>query len=413
MSARGKRDSVVAGAFVIGGIIAATAFTLWLARAVEWFEKRTAYVVQFSIEHGAMGIQKGSEVRLGGQRVGHVTKVGFNPAEGPAKAIDVTVSIKESVALYKDAKFTLEQPLLGSVSTINIPYIGTPASQVAAENTVFPADVAAPSFLKSAGYGDEQRTQLQETLRDVREIAGRMKGLVEKVDDRVTPALDNVREASADLKAITGDVRSRLPQWGQRLSSILEAADGIAADAKVIPADVRAAIAVARKLLDEGAPKVQATLDSIQDLARKFNTETYDRVQRLIEQGDRALTAFADVGEGLKSELPGLRITLANVRLASDQLKLTLTEVRRNPWRLLYQPGKKELERELLYDSARAYAQAVSDLRAATASLEQVSAAGGARLPADQLDALKKQVDEALRNYREAEQAFMQRLLAE
>jgi hypothetical protein len=104
---------------------------------------------------------------------------------------------------------------------------------------------------------------------------------------------------------------------------------------------------------------------------------------------------------------------MANFRLASDQLKLTMMEVRRAPWRLLYRPDTKELQYELLYDSARAYATAVSDLRAATESLEAAQAAGGAR-PATEgatIDELIDQVRRALDAYRLTEEKFVNLLL--
>jgi len=71
-------------------------------------------------------------------------------------------------------------------------------------------------------------------------------------------------------------------------------------------------------------------------------------------------------GTLLKEETPGIRHTLANLRLMSDQLKLTAVEVRSQPWRLLHSPTTKEMSSQVLYDARAAYAEAASDLRAAS-----------------------------------------------
>ena len=49
---------------------------------------------------------------------------------------------------------------------------------------------------------------------------------------------------------------------------------------------------------------------------------------------------------------------------------LGLDEIRAQPWRLLKQPDKDDLMREPIYAAARSYADAVSDLRAASEALE-------------------------------------------
>jgi hypothetical protein len=110
---------------------------------------------------------------------------------------------------------------------------------------------------------------------------------------------------------------------------------------------------------------------------------------------------------------PNIRRTLANLRLSSDQLRDTLTEVRRAPWRLVYRPDLRELNYELLYDSARSYAGAVSDLRATTESIESLLASGqnGPTIQDGTLEQLLTQLKDAHENYTQAEQAFMEQLL--
>ena len=120
---------------------------------------------------------------------------------------------------------------------------------------------------------------------------------------------------------------------------------------------------------------------------------------------------LADVDSLFKEQTPEIRRTMANARLASDQLRLTLGEVRRSPWRLLYRPDQKELEFELLYDATRSYASAVSDLRAASESLQAVSTSGRSETAdGESIESLLTGMAEAFSKYETAEQRFLQLL---
>jgi hypothetical protein len=90
----------------------------------------------------------------------------------------------------------------------------------------------------------------------------------------------------------------------------------------------------------------------------------------------------------------------------SDQLKLTAIEVRSQPWRLLHTPTTKELSTQVLYDATRAYAEAASDLRAASEALQAVQ-------NQDAAAEMSEQLSRSVEKYRAAEKALMDRLIAE
>src|SRR5262249_4128384 len=156
----------------------------------------------------------------------------------------------------------------------------------------------------------------------------------------------------------------------------------------------------------------------LEDLAHKINTQGWDALAAMLEKGKRGVDDFADVADRvdrlLKEGVPQLKTTIANARLASEELKLALAEVRANPWKLLSRPtGRKDLENEALYDAARAYSLAVSDLRATAAALEAVAAAGaegGGPADREQIAALVADLDAAFRKYRESEKRFLEKL---
>ena len=149
-----------------------------------------------------------------------------------------------------------------------------------------------------------------------------------------------------------------------------------------------------------------------------MNTQTVDKFNTALDEARTALDEFTNAatstGALVKEQSPNLRRAMANARLMSDQLKLAAIEIRNQPWRLLYTPTPKESEATVLYDATRAYADAVSDLRAASEALESSMAdapGGEAAVDRATIEELTGRLREAFGNYRSAEDHLMDKLV--
>jgi len=417
MASRGSRNNILAGVFVLGSVLLATFIVIVLSDLDELLTPMHTYTVQFSLADGAEGLGSGSLVKVGGQPVGRV--VGWRFELGPNReptGVNVEIKVRRDLVLYEDAKAYLVMPLLGSNSQINIPYPGDGSTVAQAQGAsprlepgeTLRGELAAPSFLAQAGYGEEQRRQVQEIIRNVNRAAERIDSIAARVQTELDPTVTQIRGIIDDARAISSDARAQWPTWRDRVCEIVDA--------------VRDAVAEARQVLADNRQRIDSTLRNIEELSAKANTEGWQQVQDLLARGQRGVDEFAALAERANSLMaesaPQLRTIVANARLASDQLKLTSAEVRAAPWKLLSKPtGRKELENEALYDAARQYALAVSDLRAASASLESVTAAQAAAdgqpttpMQREQVDRLLSEVQAAFERYERAERAFLSRL---
>jgi ABC-type transporter Mla subunit MlaD len=430
MASRGGRNNVIAGVFVLLALAAGVVVTLVLAGVREGITSRNSYTIRFGLSDGAEGLDVGSVVKVGGRKAGKVNGLNFyrTPGSDVIAGVDVVVAIDKDVTLYKNARVYLQLPLLGSQSQINIPFAGDPAllklkegeTGLVSPGALLDGRLAPPAFLAQAGYGEEQSDQLRLILKRGADIADRLAIIAEKTDKQLDTALPAVAQAMVDVRAMTADFRSATGKWlpmvESTLSNLNHASGGVGTGIE----EARQIIAGVQGIVATASPRVESILRNIDELTVKANTRLYDRIEQTVGSGQKALDEFARVGmkfSALTDELtPELRLTMGNARLASDQLKLALIEVRRNPWRLLYQPGKKEFAEEVLFDSARSYAQAVSNLRAASASLEQViNAAKVNGTPADaaQLADIQTRIQKAFSDYRKAETKFLDRLINE
>lgn len=428
MSRPGQRNNVLAGLFLVAGVVLAVAMSFVLSDARERLTPMTDYVIRFAMSDGTVGLKPGSSVLLGGQPVGRVTSVTLPIGDSKERAsIDIGVAIRSDVILYDDAQVYLEKPLLGTLTSINIASMGSGtdpsktrgASSRLEEGETIAGGLAPPSFLAQAGLGPEEVSRVKDIVQRAQDTVKKVDSIVGKATPDVDAVIADMRAAAAGIRDAVQTITQRVPAWSERIdsttASVQTAANDVQSATKGLPAlrdEASGLITDARSMISENRPAVSRIVDNADEAAQRFAEQAGPIAKDARETLQKA-SALADRLDTLvATEEPNIRRVLANARLASDQLKLTMIEVRAQPWRLLLRPDTKELETELLYDSARSYAAAVSDLRAASASLQALVSSPDKPQPASgDLAALSKQLDEAISRFKNAEDAFMQRLI--
>jgi ABC-type transporter Mla subunit MlaD len=436
---RGSKNNILAGIFLIGSLALGLGVFFVLANLWDKFTvKRHQYSVNFSLSEGADGLETGAIVKVGGVKAGQVVgwSYALDDTGGRITGIDIQVEVNASIVLYENASPMLILPLLGSNSTINFPDVGDPAKVVNPMNgnprlepgEIIVGHLAPPTFLSQAGYGPDQAKQLQRIIKNAEETSDRINRITATVEGELEPRLAEVRSILADGQKVTSDARQSWEQWRARVDSALanveEASkklDAMMADARAGVEDARKVISTAQGMLDENRPKVTATVDNIKELSDKLKSDTYAALMEVLDGANKGVEEFALSAERVRvlvgRRASDLETTIANARLASDQLKLTMVEIRQAPWKLLAAPtGRKDLENEVLYDSVRAYAAAVADLRAAAASLDEMTQATSARLTdldRKTIEEMNKELSDAFERYGKAEREFLKRWVGE
>lgn len=429
-------NNTVVGLFLILSLALAVGASIVLSDIS--FASQSKYIVRFSLADGAAGLKNGSAVAIGGQQVGSVGRIDFaiDPQTGVPTAVDVTIRMRADLTLYQDASANLELPLLGTLGVVNITSVGTPAAGPLAEEGVLDGGIAPPSFLAQAGFGPEQRDALVGILEDASLAVGRLRETIERVDPQIDPAIASAQEAIDSLRATFGDVRERVPGWSDSVDASLanvetftEELDVLGVEAEGALQQIRVAASDVSATVEENRPRLDAIASNLESASGKLDAETIPLANGLIattqteiEQAGAAREEITDeIARFLAAELPSARRIMASGRLAADQLRLATTEIRAQPWRLLVRPDRKQLGEQLVYDSARTYAAAVGDLRAASEALDAVLArsanledgldAGLDTASVQQIQTLRAELSDAYERYDQAERDLLDRLL--
>ena len=261
-------------------------------------------------------------------------------------------------------------------------------------------------------------------------ILARMDRITEEAEPQIKNIMTDAGAAVANIRTISEDASAKWPVWSGKATDIIarvekgsQSFDQIVANIKDVSVAVKDGVEDARKLvdkaraaIDENRTSFDAIVKNVKDVTDRVNGEWSQKVTGLLDQGHAAMesaTATArDVEELIAKKKPQLEEIIANASLAAQQLKLATVEIRASPWRLLYQPTKKELENELLYNSVRQYSDAVGELKAASDSLRSVvekSQGGSKAVDQPTIDAMTAKLRAAFDSYQAREKAFLER----
>jgi prophage DNA circulation protein len=237
-----------------------------------------------------------------------------------------------------------------------------------------------------------------------------------------------VRKASADAEAIVSDARTRWNGWGgdidQIFKTVKDRAESISKGADDAVKEARQFIDEVRKVVSDNRSKIDEALESARNIVKKFESEDYPAVAQAIKDGKATMAYAVEIArkadQVLTTRIPEINDIITNGSLAAQQVKLLSAEVRAAPWRLLYQPNKKELENELLYNSIRQYSNSLAEVRAAAQALEAATQAIAAtpegQKPAvdpETISALTVKLKDSVSKSAEQEKLFFDRWIRE
>jgi len=412
MQVRNFRDNVLAGLFVVGGL----AIAVWGSFLIgdQGAGGGLQFLVRFSLKEGATGLKEGSEVLLGGIKVGRVNSVIHETKDGVPTDVLVGVEVSDSLKLRDDASIVLERPLLGTLSSINIISAGENGAPITTDTKVN-GNLAPPAFLASAGLGEKEVTSLQnilsraesatKNLDEMMAAEGKVRKIIESVDEMLAKVSPKVDDWSTDVTKTLASIRAT----GEKLP-------GIADDAKSFVADGRKTLESAQQIIDENRAEVKETVTHARNVAKQIDENMLKEFSEVMTVAQSGIGDFAKaVGtvEELVTEGRGdIKNTLTEMSLGAQEMRFAIAEIRAQPWRIMHKPSLKERETEDLYAAAHVYARAAAQLRSTSDSIagllrdDSLSESGKAAL-----ERLKTQLDQDVQSHRDAGKKLMDELI--
>ena len=431
-----NRSNVVAGTFLVGSILLAVAISFVLSDISDQFGSKKTQIFRFPTSVGVLGLKPGAHVTFGGLNIGKVQSIEAHARHDDELGIDivvahdVTVALVADLVLFEDAFADLSLPMLGGVSSINIPSAGSGSYEGGPEDANTLLDEGeilrgrfAPSILTQLGFSTEDAEKIQKTIDDVKlitsnanEVSQSVKRMSTALEPEFVDSVDHGKSTLANIRSFSEKLNGD-SGWSGRVDGIMGKVD--VATGKLSPAidDARSAVNEAREVIADGKPRINNILANVEDTTGRVKTESMDKIDELLSKGTLALGSYKELAENTNSMIsinrPKINATLDSARSIGVKSELFVEEIRSQPWRLLKKPTTEELEREPIYEAARAYADAVSELRIASEALDgavgRVSE-GGSPVDTVNLARIAKVVESAYERYEEAEKGLLEKL---
>jgi paraquat-inducible protein B len=338
-----QAHNVKLGLFVVGATVAAVLLLL-IVGSGRWFQSKT--IVETYFNESVQGLDIGSKVKYRGVSVGEVTRIGFtyNKYEqdkamgerhryvlveatilgrliGSRAGGEITRPEQVNMEIEKGLRIRLAPQGITGTNYLEIDYVD-PKTNAELQISWEPANLYIPSaqstftqFVAAAGDIAEklQKLDIDATLQRLNRLLDNTNRKVEAVDagkisdstSRVLTKLDaKLDQLNVDaLNRETTALLSELRQTNQKLGAILDDPAW-----KKIPGDAGAAVAQARKLVED--PNLAKALVRLES----------------------TLTRLDRMAGGTESDL---RKTLDNVRQITENLRDLTEDAKRNPSRLI------------------------------------------------------------------------------
>ncbi|MDP7161935.1 MAG: hypothetical protein QF792_00390 [Phycisphaerae bacterium] len=401
---RKQRSELTAGLFTIGAIILLVGVVFWLG-AADVFKPRGQktyfYVDQSS---GRLALKSGGQVLINDVVVGKITDVEFDPTAGKDGQTFYIVQIhRRDIKVHSDGEAKVAAALVGGANLV-ITNRGSDGEPLA-DNRDNAIGILPSAFEQAiSGLAGELDHSSE----------GSMMWKFHGVVDELSRAMVNASEALASLKKEM-DTANKVAVLA-KLHEIIDSISRIASDAQP---KLKNTLTDIEAMMADAKPKVSKALNDAGEVAAEINRMTKKEIADILVQVRKANTDllvitgnFAKVSEETKRLVDVNRENLDemvdNMVVVSANLKTASKEIRRSPWRLLYQPKKGELHSQNIYDAARAFSSGAAQMDQTLAKLSGLARAYPRGLPVDdpQLEQIRKQIKEIFTKFNKAEQAL-------
>ena len=407
------RNNVRAGIFVSTTIVLALATVIVLSDVRKTLLRPTKqYTVTFDVASGVQNISAGAAVRVGGMQMGKVKEVRpLITDEVFQEVIAIDFLLDSRVRLYDNATVMITSALIGDSANLEIISVG--------------GDPAAPSEEVDAADRPPAVLAVGGVLEGTPGI-GPLVGVLGPANAaKAETIIDDFKATSGNIRQLTQRInQDDWPRWADDITDVMSWAttatkkvDDLLIEGRGLFGDARGVVAENRESIGAIVTNAQTTSEDLKSVMSRVRTETVDKVHALLDTGHEGLNQALAVLEDLRRDYDvwatDVREALAAARLTAQQLKLTSIEIRRSPWKLLYRPGRSELEHELLYEAARSFALAGSDLRASSDSAQRLLERHRDALDEETVKRINEFLVDSLQRYSNAQQRLVDVLLTE
>jgi hypothetical protein len=438
-----QRNAFKVGLISLLVMAAAFFILIWISKGIGG--DMQAISIRFESSPAMPALVEGSDVFVGGQKVGKVTDARLIEAPSPTTQknqpprktyyVIIDAKIRSNLVLHEDCKVFAEGPPLGGDGIVKLDLGsseklhpsdkmiegGSPggfAAILAGLQTEFDSNnpEGLLGMIKVQLNPEDQKTLIAKLLQSMGDINAMTASLSMQLSlEQKTTLLAKLHSVADNINVTTASLRAEMSS---------QKPDVLLGQIHMAMSSINDSLGTMQRVLKNNEAPINRTLASVEQAAMNVTAQTDpNNYNGMLAQFNRATTSLSasltDINavtsaarEVVVLNKENLNRMLVNFKEASDHIKSGMKYVLRHPWRLMNAPALEEIKQEAIFDAARNFADAATRIDDATAQLKALSELYGGKIPSDhpELLRIKEQLKQTQDNYRRTEDQLWKQL---
>ncbi|MCX8070616.1 MAG: MlaD family protein [Thermodesulfovibrionales bacterium] len=299
------RDEIKAGLTIIIAMAILTISVIFIGGS-RLFDTFDIYYVKL---YDVTGLETGSQVKLGGMRIGRVLSIIAPQKENDP--IIIEIGLEKGTQLYEGVKASISQ--VGFVGDIFLQlYLGNANKNIIKPGSTIPS-IEQSNFNTIMAKAEDLTVSLKKLVEDIDKV------FTDKNINKISELLDNTNNLVVNTEKNLDTVIISLKYMSERLTSMIAKAEGMIDDnrdgIKEIVSKARDDLIALEKLI--------AHLE----ISAKTLNKTFNSADNLLQRQNQNLDELIE-----------------NIILTIDNLNDAITEFNQKPWRLIYKDKRHKEE---------------------------------------------------------------------
>jgi len=433
--AKKQHNDVVVGLTVLAVLVLTIYIVVVLGDWQNLFRDKKKITIEQPYTIGLKGLSAGSPVLLGGAKIGQITETDIvYDKEADQVKVFFTLEIPEEYPLRQDCLLSPLSNVLGGQASLDIKSLGEKkeiigdgevVQEVKFETSIADAIESLKNELDSQAAGSllynlkEQvdKENPDSILASLVTTAINLRDTTNEINKQIEP-----NEEGRTLMFKVHEILDKLDTISLRFRDQLELKPG--EDKATMMAKIHTALDALNssleqidELIRENSPGITETIDSLKVSARKVEESLpgiIDDANEILATAKEAMGSARDalgkVEEILSVNRESIDRMVRNLDEVSVNLKMTSREVRLAPWKLLYQPGKDELQLQGVIDAASGFANGAERLDEATVRLKALLGSTGEEIDPKRIESILAELETSFERFQKAENKLWEEL---
>ena len=295
------KEEIKAGIIIVTSLIILSVFIILIGGS-QVFEKFDKYYIKVM---NAAGLEVGSQVKLGGVRIGRVLSI--KAPNGPGEPVTVEIGIRKGAALYKGTKASITQ--IGFVGDI---YLLLSVDKTTTER------IKVGDIIPS-----QEQVQFDVLMSKVDGLSQTVDGLIKDIDKLFSEK--NIK----GIETLIGNTNEAIVSGSSNLDKVASSLKGTTNKLELVLNEIEELVKGNKGEVSQMIKKAREDLEKAGEMIRSIEA-TAKSVEKTSKSADRVI----------EIQSQNLEILLNTMNKTTEDLQDLFQEIKNKPWSIIYKERK-------------------------------------------------------------------------